>query len=447
MASVRFAFLTFGLWHLTWLLAASPAARSVTWQDLTAAAQQRLEQSGVTAATFDSRIAAIDRDARVRVRDGDLDHLVFYVLQSTHFTRLPPIEPALSAKALRSGMSGRSAAPPQHVPPDAEARIVAFVKAAESGDRDPRLSYFRGLLANEHTTDERRKLVELRYLTAMSFLFQKEFDSPSRDAAERLYQKRGLSTDTAVEAGYAVHAGLGVLHALEPTRRIRRVLIVGPGIDLAPRTGMLEVGPPESYQPWAVIDALVGLGLARLDDLEVVGADINPRVVDHLRASSHAPPVLRLVSGIGESATVTFAPGYREYFSTLGRSIGTVHAGGTAPAGHLSRTVAVGVASAAALRAEPLDIVTERLTGEPFDLAIATNILPYFGKVELLLALSNIAGMLAPGGMLLHNDTRPEVMESATAAGLAPDQLRQVMIATVTGAPPLADTIVLHRRR
>ena len=34
------------------------------------------------------------------MHEGDLDHLVFYALQSTHFTKLPPIEPALSAKTL-----------------------------------------------------------------------------------------------------------------------------------------------------------------------------------------------------------------------------------------------------------------------------------------------------------------------------------------------------------
>ena len=78
---------------------------------------------------------------------------------------------------------------------------------------------------------------------------------------------------------------------------------------------------------------------------------------------------------------------------------------------------------------------------------VATNILPYFAKAELLLALSNIAGMLAPGGVFLHNDTRPEVQEAAGLAGLRAEQLRQVMIAEVKGATPLADTIVMHIRR
>lgn len=427
------------------LLAAVPpqGARRITWRDVTRPLQERLEQSGVTASSFDARLDAIVREGRLRVREGDFDHLVFYVLQSTHFTRLPPIEPALSAREFVGGSSGAGGA---KEPPAVQARMTAFLAAVDSRDDDPRLAYFRALMADAGAAD-RRDVLRAEYARAMKFLYQKEFVSRAPDAVARLYQSRGLSTDTAVEAGYAVQAGLGVLKGLDPSRRIRRVLIVGPGIDLAPRTGMLEVGPPESYQPWAVIDALVRLGLSALDDLEVVGADINPRVVARLNVARQAPPLLRLVSGIAETDGVTFTPDYREYFAALGGAIGTTRGGSVgAPPGHLSKVVTVSTAAAAPLRGASLNVVTERLAGAPFDLVVATNILPYFDPVELMLALSNIGSMVAPGGVFLHNDTRPEVQEDAAAAGLAPEQLRQVIIARVAGAPPLADTIVLHRR-
>jgi hypothetical protein len=445
---LHLAFSAFVIWHST-LLAAVGAARRVTWADLPASIQARLESAGLTARGFPARIATIDRDAQRRVREGDFDHLIFYVLQSTHFTRLPPIEPALSARRLpREFIVRREAdAPPGTLPPDVDARIAAFLKAIDSRDSDPRLSYFRVLIAGAASGDDRRKVIAMHYFRAMAFLFQKEFAAPQPEAVARLYESRGLSTDTAVEAGFAVHAGLGVLKGLDPSRRIRRVLIVGPGIDLAPRTGMLEAGPPESYQPWAVIDALVSLDLSRLSELEVVGADINPRVVDHLRASAQKAPVLRMVSGIAESDALAFTPGYREYFAALGTAVGQVRGGAGAPGGHLSKTVAVSGRAAATLRAEPLNVVTERLADQTFDLVIATNILPYFNPVERLLAFSNIRSMLAPDGVLLHNDARPEVLQDALTAGLAGEQSRQMIIATVKGAPPLADTIVLHRRR
>jgi hypothetical protein len=107
-----------------------------------------------------------------------------------------------------------------------------------------------------------------------------------------------------------VHLGLGVIKGLHPDQRIRRVLIVGPGMDLAPRTGFRDT-PPESYQPWAVIDALLSTGLARLEDLEVTAADINPRVVNHIRRSLTQPPTLSLTSEIAEKDGVTFSSDYR----------------------------------------------------------------------------------------------------------------------------------------
>src|SRR4029077_20936861 len=123
-------------------------------------------------------------------------------------------------------------------------------------------------------------------------------------------------------------------------------------------------------------------------------------------------------TGLGESDSVAFSADYREYFAALGRSLGTIRPGAKAPAGHLAKTVSVGPKAAAALHAEPLNIVTERLDGERFDLVIATNILPYFEHVELLLALANISAMLSPGGVLLHNELRPGLPEDAAAAGL-----------------------------
>jgi SAM-dependent methyltransferase len=254
-----------------------------------------------------------------------------------------------------------------------------------------------------------------------------------------------------VEAGYLVYLGLGVIKSLDTARRIRRVLIIGPGLDLAPRTALIDEKPPESYQPWAVIDALLSLGLSRVEDLEVVGADINPRVVEHLRRSRTNPPALSLVSEIRDSETVSASNEYRDYFASLGRAVSDGKPDATASAiakGHLHKRVRVGQAAARALRAETLDVVTERLEGPSFDIVIATNILPYFDDGELMLALANIAAMLAPGGVFLHNEPRPLVGEVTEALGLPFEHSRHAIIATVRGAPaPLGDSVFLHRKR
>ena len=78
------------------------AARRISWAD-TESVRVRLEGAGLSASAFPAYIERIHREILRRVREGDFDHLVFYILQSTHFTRLPPIEPALSAKSFTEG--------------------------------------------------------------------------------------------------------------------------------------------------------------------------------------------------------------------------------------------------------------------------------------------------------------------------------------------------------
>jgi hypothetical protein len=442
--------------------------RQITWADVDAV-RSRLTAAGLTAASFRTSVDRIHQDDLRRMREGDLDHLVFYALQSTRFTTLPPIEPALSARALveslvparRDRFLRDAAAPPPEIPAAVRGRIGALVRALESSTQDPRLIYFQHLANTAFPDPGQREASLLReYVRAMRFLYQKEFVAqPSgTNAVAVLYRARGLSTDTAIEAGYVVYNGLGIVRSLAPDRQIRRVLIVGPGLDLAPRTGLLEAGPPESYQPWAVIDALLSLGLSRADDLQIVAADINPRVVEHIQRSHIRPPVLTLVSGIREGNGVTLSSDYREYFALLGHAIGTVTTSDehspVRSAGHLLKTVQVGDKAARALSAVLLDIVAERLDAPGFDLIVATNILPYFDDVELTLAMSNVTSMLAPGGVFLHNEPRPLIGDITGALGAPYEQSRQVVIASVrdtasTGsvrAGSLVDSVWLHRK-
>ncbi len=433
----------------------------ITWADV-APLQPQLEARGVTSASFDGYIQQVRQTHDGRVRDGDFDHLVFYLLQSTHFTTLPPIEPALSAKALVEGLPeaerasflGGSPLDASRIPAAVRSRIAALVKALDAPGTDPRLLYFSELTRTTFPDRAQRPLdIGREYLRAMRFVYQKEFvaqrSATPADAVAELYRSRGLSTDTAVEAGFLVSVGLGILKSLDPERQVRRVLIVGPGLDLAPRTALVEVGPPESYQPWAVMDALVATGLSRIGDLKVVGADVNPRVVSHLRRAHDVPPTLDLASEIRETESVSLSSEYKEYFAALGRSIAESPgvARTSTAGGHLRKSVRVSPAAAASLSAVPLDIVTERLREQTFDLIIATNILPYFDDGELMLAMSNVAAMLAPGGIFLHNEARQSLDRMTSAVGLAFEQSRHVVIANVRGAPaPLFDSVWLHRK-
>jgi len=67
------------------------------------------------------------------------------------------------------------------------------------------------------------------------------------------------------------------------------------------------------------MDALVSPGLSRVDDLAIVAADINPRVVEHLRRARQAPPSLTLASALADDGRVVLSSDYRDYFTQLGR--------------------------------------------------------------------------------------------------------------------------------
>lgn len=410
---------------------ASPRLREIVWDDLAPPIQSLLIERGIERTSFPAYVADVRRRDQARVRDGDLDHLIYYALQSSAFTNLPPVEPAASAKAFVERST---------IPGAVQDRFTALEAALRGRPRDARMTYFREIVDRERNAAPLRQLLTEQYGRAMRSLYEKDFS-----ARDDFYQRRGLSTDTSVEAGYVVYLGLAALHALEPQRRIRRVLLIGPGLDLAPRTSLVDAASPQSYQPFAVIDALVGLRLADREALRVRTLDINPRVTDWIAHARGTRPRLSLVTSVAERAGVRFTEDYREYFAGVGRSIGREERSADAGAGRLAKSVRLAAAVTDAIDATTADIVTDRLD-EPFDLIVVTNVLPYLSDRDLLLAVTNIVRMLAPGGLLLHNEPRPLLGEAMHALGLPLLHSRTAVIATVDGAKaPLYDAVWLHR--
>ena len=261
---------------LLWLIAIGPAAaqvRPLQWDDLPAPARVLAGQLGITAASFPGRLAEIDRRTGERVQEGEFDHLVYYVLQAKRFTTEPPIEPARSAVAYAESPSHR-------IPSEVERRIADFARiVTPQGERQ---QYFARLLAGADPAATLRR----EYSRAMGFLYAKEVlcrrsENPQQCVAE-LYENRGHSSDTSEQSLRAIRAGVAWLG-----KPVKRVLIVGPGADFAPRTGLHEDGPPRVYQPAAV---------AKEWHAMVDCADINPRVLDEARGSCSATYRLNLVT-------------------------------------------------------------------------------------------------------------------------------------------------------
>jgi hypothetical protein len=383
-----------------------PPTRAIRFSDLPPAIARRFDRAG-----FDARIRGIDVETGRREYAGELEHLIYYALQSQRFTSLPRIEPALSAREFVSGGAVSSAV---------RARCEAFLKALDGPASDSRIRYFARLVPPAQRSGE---WLEREYRRVMRFLYEKEVLK-----RENVYQTRGHSTDTSVEANYAVWTGLAVLKRLAAETQISRVLIVGPGLDFAPRTAFDDRHPPQSLQAYAVADALIGLGFSRRGQLTIDCADINPRVIDFIQNFPGGPRTLELYSGSGDAD-------YLRYAAALGSAIGA----------RKGDTVHVDAGLARSVRAGKANIITTHWEAA-YDLAIATNVLVYFSSDELALAQANIAAMLRPGAYFLHNELRPELDELAAASGLEAMQARTVRIAAGRTAP-LIDSFALYRKR
>ena len=463
MAARRLDVVPSGLLAVALWLSAAAADRvhRIEYADLPQPVRQILTAQGLSSSTFSEYIQRVEADTERRVTEGEREHLIHYALQSTRFTNRPPIEPALSARQFVEHLSDEertrliqdaSYVPKAGWPAAARSRVADLLDAFRQHSTDARLSYFRTLVqwAQPQVVMDR---LFVDYVRIARFLYRKEFQS-SGSAADRvaqiasLYESRPHSSDTQIEAGYGVYLGLGTIHALEPELRIQRALVVGPGLDLAPRTDMIDAADPQSYQPLAVADGLLALSLASERTLRVHSVDVNPRVVSALQTVARAPLTLHLFTGIAETAEQPFLPEYRAYVRDLGRAIGdlTIAPRPIASDRHYQHSIAVRPTIARAISAERLNIVTERLVDGPlFDLAVATNLLTYFDDRQLSLALVNIAAMLRPGGYLLHNESRPGLIDAAARTGLPLRHSRTAILAGPS-ARPLYDTVWVHQK-
>lgn len=432
-------------------------SRRIQFSDLPPVLQKSLAASGVPEQRFPAFITQVEADTRRRVAEGDREHLIYYALQSARFTNRPPIEPALSARGFVAGLSAQhrsrlladsSYVPALGLPPAERARIADLLSVLRTAAAEPRLALFREML-EAHRGPSTADGFYPDYVRLARFLYQKEF-AASGDAAAvaRLYQTRALSSDTQIDAGFGVSIGLGLLHALEPALRIGQALVVGPGLDLAPRTDLIDASEPQSYQPLAVADALLSRSLASAGSLVVHSVDVNPRVVGAVERTARNGLTWHVFSGIQETPDRAFTEDYRQYLAELGRAVGTRATASSAMTSdpRYVHSLTLSPALGRALSAERLNIITERLVeGTSFDIVIATNVLAYLDDRQLALALSNMAAMLRPGGYLLHNEARDSLAGMASAVGIPATQMRTANL----GGPasrPLYDIVWLHQK-
>jgi hypothetical protein len=377
---------------------------------------------------LDGKLKSTDWDAWVRKRDveirqrleiGEEDTLTNLLRFGVTFTK----EYRIDREYL--GLYGHSSL----VNSFAENRANDFIRAlASPATTNEGLLQERALLQKKgfsfKTPQERERLKKylLGNLARMRdefSAFREKLKTAGKAEESQMYSDRGISLDTNLWPDYALDRTFQEMlesGKLKPGS-IRRVAIIGPGLDFANKENGNDFYPPQTIQPFAVIDSLVRLGISKPATLELFTLDISPSVNVHLqRARKNALHGKVYTVQLPWNSSVPFSHEYlanfTKYWEKLGDQIGEPAKPAVVPQ-VLAQEVkirAVSIRPQVVQRITPIDmnIVFERLPmtdpGQQFDLIIGTNIFIYYGALEQSLARANVAAMLRPGGYLLTNN-------------------------------------------
>jgi hypothetical protein len=356
-----------------------------------------------------------DRDVRARLERGDEDSLVNFWLYGTSFTSRPPAvarASTVSAAVLDDIVKGRLE--------DLLDRVTA------PGDNE-RLQFARRLLTvrNADPSDAagreraRQFLLDARQRMAREFAGTEQTLTAARTeggaaltaANATIFHDRGLSSDTSILSDYSVHVALETI-ARQGTVKpgsVRRVAVVGPGLDFTNKADGYDYYPQQTIQPFALVNTLRRTGVAAAD-LQVTTFDINARVNEHLknaasRALSRSGYVVTLPLDGQEAWTSALVTYWQQWGNVVGDEVAAVqppNAAGTIK----TRAVRIQPAVVSSIVPHDLNIVSDRLPledSERFELIVATNVLVYYDIFEQAVAAANLAAMLRPGGVLVTN--------------------------------------------
>ena len=395
---------------MTW---ADAGAAFDTWPD-TVPAELAALSPAARATAWPEWLRRRDAEIRSRIDRGDEDSVVNLWLYGMSFTNQP--------RAVASELTGSAASIDALV----EARLDDLLDGLQKPQPQDRLQVVREVLQRrrlEATTTAGRNGIRrfLRQARARMIAEFADYDrrlQSVRGSSDRsellsleavLYRQRGLSTDASLLVNYGIEQALDALAADGSVAggAIRHIGIVGPGLEFANKAGGTDSYPQQTVQPFAVIDAVVRRRLADRGVVRVTTLDVNPRVTRHLdearrRAADGEPYLVHVALG-GDDV---WSAGLREYAQRFGGSIGeaVVAAPAAAPDASTRRLVRFPAAVVQAIVPQDVNVVLERpVPAAMFDLVIATNVLVYYSRFEQALALTNLAAMLRPGGVLLTN--------------------------------------------
>jgi hypothetical protein len=416
---------------------AQPALQGIPAAGTSEAAAART----VTAATWPDWVQKHDREIRLRLVRGEEDTLTNFLRFGLNFSK----QPAISNRQLVDYDKDAK------VRETAAKRIDDLMAAMARPGENERIAHMRSFVETEGFSLQSPEAVSKlkAYLLANLLRMRDEFvqylNQPQGANPFEIFKDRGISLDTNLWPDFLIDVHLR--HMMEAgllkPGSVKRVAIVGPGLDFTNKEDGSDYYPPQTNQPFAVLDSLFRLGLADPKTVELYTLDISPEVTEHVRhARQQAMVGVPYVLQLPWKAAAPLSPEYRGHFiqywqalgSSLGETVEPIVVPGAIAAATQIKAVKIRPEIVRRIQAVNLDVVCQRLeipADQKFDLVIGTNVFLYYGAFDQMLLRSNIALMLKPGGFLLSNDklpdTAPQLLENSLVTSQVVGQAPEFM--------------------
>lgn len=366
-------------------------------------------------------IAQRDRSIRARLREGDADSVANFALLGTSFTSQPRLTGAQMEsvhgddEVISRWILGRVQDLMRALArPAANERLQFVADWLKEKGADPSLPGKAERAGNTLLDAVLRELHELEEYEKAIAQAKRSGEAAAQRAGSTLYRNRGLALDTSFRPNLGIEQVLAGLKSHGLVTTIRRAGVFGPGLDFTDKRNGYDYYPVQTLQPFALIDSLRRVGIAGSDGPSVAIFDLSARVLNHVRrAVDRAAAGDAYVVQTPLDDDVPWFPNAKQYWSRFGSEIGTEAPAVKPPPGLAVKARAVRIRPEVVKLLRPVDLnmvcQQEALAdSEKLDLAIATNVLVYYGVFEQTLSMLNIARMLKPGGVLLCNNSLPQ---------------------------------------
>lgn len=363
-----------------------------------------------------------DRDIRARLEQGDEDSIVNLLLFGTSFTR----QPRMTESQMNELSREESKTAGQVFETVLQYRLRDLVVSLANPQRNERLRFAKTYLKKKLNvlveTDAGKKAIKEFLIQSVRRVFNESAGfaglvEQARNNQEdifvvrsKLFSRRGLSSDTSLKPNLAIDNAIAQIKKKGLIKKIQRVAIIGPGLDFTDKDEGYDFYPPQTLQPFAVLETLLKLDLADKSDLRIDTFDLSPKVNSHIaqfavKAKQRESYAIQLPLNTDRIWTQEFLK-YWENFGSMITTPANPVTTSNVPGTKL-RTVNVRSEFLVKIHSFDTNIVLQSPVlpeKDRYDLIIGTNIFLYYDSFGQALAMRNLEKMLKQGAFLLSNN-------------------------------------------